>query len=166
MEKLKLPEVFKNKHILRLCIILFIGVVLLVLGGNGTKKTQAPTEQAMPTQQPYAETERRLEAILSKIKGVGAVDVMITYEGTGTRAYVTEVSREQTREESRTSTSESTSVVLPDDAPVLEEEVYPKVRGVIAVCEGAGSASVREQVILALRAVLNVEEHRIGVFAK
>lgn len=165
MEKLKWLEIFKNKHILRLCIILFIGVLLLSFGGS-TKKTQTQTPEVMPTQQPYAETERRLESILGKIKGVGSVDVMITYEGTGTRAYVTDVSRTQSREENKSSTSESTSVVLPDEAPVLEKEVYPKVRGVIAVCEGAGSAGVREQVILALKAVLNVEEHRIGVFVK
>ncbi len=163
MEKLKLPEILKNKHILRLCIILFIGTVLLLLGGN--KQTQAP-EPTLPTQQPYAETERRLEHILGQMQGVGAVEVMITYEGTGKRSYVADVSREQLREESRSNVSESTSVVLPKDAPVLEAETYPKVRGVIAVCEGAGSAAVREQVILALKAVLNVEEHRIGVFTK
>lgn len=164
MEKNKWLELFKNKHIIRLCIILLIGVFLLSFGKTSPKKTSTP--DSAPTEQPYAETERRLEAILSKINGVGAVDVMLTYEGTGTRAYVTEISRTQTREGEKSTASESTSVIVPDDAPVLEREQYPKVRGVIAVCEGGGNARVREQVIRAIKAVLAVEEHRIGVFAK
>lgn len=166
MEKLKLAEILKNKHILRLCIILFIGVLLLAFGGNTGKKAKADIAQDVPSMQPYAETERRLETILSKIKGVGDVEVMLTYDGTGKRTYVKETERTQSRAETQSSSSESISVLVPEDAPVLEAEVYPKVRGVIAVAEGAGSASVREQIVLALKAVLEVEEHRIGVFAK
>lgn len=165
MEKTKLAEILKNKHIVRLFIILLIGVLLLSFGKPMQKKEPSVQSEA-PTQQPYAETERRLEAILGKIKGVGAVDVMITYDGTGKRDFVTEISRAQTREAEKSSTTESTSVFAADDAPVLAREEYPKVRGVIAVCEGGGNASVREQVILAIKAVLAVEEHRIGVFAK
>lgn len=165
MEKINFSEIMKNKHIVRLCIILLIGILLLSIGKAKPKSAQVEND-ALPSQQPYAETERRLEAILSKIKGVGSVEVMITYDGTGKRDFVTEISREQMRDTDKSSTSESTSVVVPEDAPILAREEYPKVRGVIAVCAGGGSASVREQVILAIKAVLAVEEHRIGVFAK
>ncbi len=165
MEKINFGALVKNKHIVRLLVILLIGILLLSFGKAKPKPMQTESE-ALPTEQPYAETERRLESILSKIKGVGSVEVMITYDGTGKRDFVTEISREQTREPDKSSSTESTSVVVPEDAPILAREEYPKVRGVIAVCEGGSSASVREQVILAIKAVLAVEEHRIGVFAK
>ena len=165
MGKINLGELMKNKNIVRLSIILLIGILLLSFGKVKPKPTQT-TSEALPSQQPYAETERRLESVLSQIKGVGSVEVMITYDGTGKRDFVTEISREHMRETDKSSTSESTSVVVPEDTPILEREEYPKVRGVIAVCEGGSSASVREQVILAIKAALAVEEHRIGVFAK
>ncbi len=166
MDKIKWKDFLKNKHILRLVIILFIGILLLGFGNGAGKKVPQAEETAMPTEQPYAETERRLEAILSKIRGVGAVDVMLSYDGTGKRVYATEVERKQSKEASKSSSEEHIRMLVPEDAPVLETETYPKVRGVIAVAEGADSARVREQIICALKAVLAVEEHRIGVFAK
>lgn len=166
MEKIQWNKFLQNKHILRLGIILFTGILLLCLGGSPQKEKGKSENTPVPDGQPYAETERRLERILSEIQGVGDVSVMITYDGTGKREYLTDVSRTQQREEVKSNTSENYTAVLPKDSPVIEKEVYPKVRGVVAVCEGAGSTSVHEQVFMAIKAALDVEEHRIGVFAK
>ncbi len=166
MEKIQWNKFLQNKHILRIGIILFTGILLLVLGGTPKKENASNQDTQLPDGQPYAETERRLERILSEIKGVGAVRVMITYDGTGQREYLTDVSRSQQREENKSNMSENYTAVLPKDNPVIEKEVYPKVRGVVAVCEGADNTAVREQVFMAIKAALDVEEHRIGVFVK
>jgi len=150
-----------------LCIIVIIGTAFLLTGNKdsgGKSASDAATQ--LPTQFEGEETEKRLEKILSKIRGVEDVEVMITYDGTGKRSYVREVSREQMKDEHKSSTSESTSVVTAKDTPVIETEVYPQVRGVLVVAKGVQSAGVREQIVLAVKAVLDVEEHRIGVFAK
>lgn len=90
---------------------------------------------------------------------------MITYEGTGEKYYAADVTSESTSssdsaqaEKSRTqeSAKQSTKLITPSNEPVITKENFPKVQGVIVVCDGARDAQVRQDVITAVKAALNV----------
>jgi stage III sporulation protein AG len=80
--------------------------------------------------------EERLQEILSQIKGVGEVDVMLTYE-VGTETTATFSTRE-----------------------------ISQVKGVIVVAQGASSAAIKSDIMKAVGAVFNIPVSRITVFEK
>ncbi len=177
MNKEKMTELFsKNKNMKPLYIILIIGVVLLFLsnalfGGEDKKESEnMQTSVFMPTK----ELATELEKILSRIKGVGNVKVMITYESTGEKQLAADVTSEQSSssaadksESGRTQlqSKQTSKLFAPDDAAVVTKESFPKVMGVIVVCDGGADVQVKAAVTNAVRAVLDVADHKIGVFA-
>ena len=119
--------------------------------------------------------QTELEQILSQIAGAGKVSVMITYEGTGERYYATDVTSESTSssdgtQEARTraqeSEKQSKKLVTPSNEPVLTKDNFPKVLGVIVVCDGARDVQVKQAVVTAVKAALDVADHKISVFAR
>ena len=176
----KIKQLFgKNKHMQGIYIILIIGVAILFFTSSFFAKDGAKTaKQEDPAQVSTAvgkELQTELENILSQIAGAGEVSVMITYEGTGERYYATDVTSEssnssdgagQEKSREQESAKQSTKLVTPSNEPVLTKENYPKVQGVIVVCDGARSAQVKQDITSAVRAVLDVADHKISVFAR
>lgn len=83
--------------------------------------------------------EKRLAEILSQIKGVGAVDVMITLQDANTAAPVF----------SSTENAENN-----------------RVKGVIIAAEGAGSAVTKNDIISAVSSVFRIPAANVMVFEK
>lgn len=176
MNKEKLKEFFsKNKNIKPLYIILIIGVLLLLLSnifsGDKKEKNTVQTSVGMPTKELASE----LEGILSEIKGAGNVKVMITYESTGEKYLAADVTSEQSKSgggdakdnvRTQVQTKQSSKLFAPDDEAVVTKESFPEVMGVIVVCTGGGDVSVRANITNAVKAALNVADHRISVFEK
>ena len=50
--------------------------------------------------------------------------------------------------------------------PYISKTIMPKIEGVIVTCEGGGEKSVRENIVLAVRAVTGIEADKIQVFSK
>ncbi len=110
------------------------------------------------------------------MRGAGEVSVMITYEGTGEKYYAADVTSESSTNSSDTagqetsreqeSAKQSTKLITPSNEPVLTKENYPKVQGVIVVCDGARDAQVKQDITSAVRAALDVADHKISVFAR
>jgi len=166
----------KSKHTNGLYVILIIGIVIIVFGGNmfkgfvGDKTTPAPIPETI---MPDKELETELKAILSQMQGAGAVDIMITYESTGEKVYAIDVSEQSTvsNEDSQSGANKQNSniksdkkTITPSNTPVVAKEVYPKVKGVIVVAQGAGNAAVKQNIITAVKSVLDVPDHKISVF--
>ena len=118
-----------------------------------------------------------LEEILSKIKGVGKVKVMITYSETSKIQPV--YNEENTEENTEETDSEGgTRKIIQKDnrKEVIYEEVEgektiitqsttsPEIEGAIITAEGAGDASVKTNIILAVEAVTGLATHKIQVF--
>lgn len=175
----KIKQLFgKNKHMQGIYIILIIGVAILLFtssffGRDGAKTAKEDTVQVSSAVGKELQTE--LADILSQIAGAGEVSVMITYEGTGEKYYAADVTSESTnssdvagQETSREqeSAKQSTKLITPSNEPVLTKENYPKVQGVIVVCDGARDAQVRQDITSAVRAALDVADHKISVFAR
>lgn len=176
----KIKQLFgKNKHMQGIYIILIIGVAILFFTSSffvrdGTKTAKEDTVRVSSAVGKELQTE--LEDILSQIAGVGEVSVMITYEGTGEKYYAADVTSESSTNSSDTagqetsreqeSAKQSTKLITPSNEPVLTKENYPKVQGVIVVCDGARDAQVKQDITSAVRAALDVADHKISVFAR
>lgn len=108
--------------------------------------------------------EKKLEAILSGMAGVGRARVMLTLERTGEQVIARDEKRTEgsggTGTESRPATVNSGGR---EEAIVLTERL-PEVRGVIVIAEGAGNIAVRLNISAAVSTVLGIDEERVDVF--
>lgn len=149
-------------------IILIIGVILLILP-VGTK-TEKEKPQETETYETYKiETERSLKRILSKVKGVGDVEVFITLENYGEAVYAKNGQGEENGEKSAKEFSDN--YVLKNDAgggesPLVVKKETPEVFGVLVVAKGANDPLLKTQIISAVRAVTGAKAHRVEVLEK
>lgn len=159
-----------------------LAAVLFYLIGSGL---QCGTKQAEPTAKTMTETnrngnrdalEQRLIDVLSKIRGAGRVDVLVTYETNGEIVTATvRQTDEDVRNADGTGGSETSRSVREVTEPATVEtenghtpivlyEKEPVVRGVIVVAEGASDFSVRQKLEAAVHAATGIPIDRIEVF--
>lgn len=115
-----------------------------------------------------------LEDILSKIQGVGKVNVLITYSETSTvSAMYNEKQTTSMTQENDTSggtrTIESADidkkiVMNGDNLPITEKIIMPKIEGAIIAAEGGGNITVKANIMQAVSAVTGLPSHKIQVF--
>ena len=119
------------------------------------------------------ELEKRLETILSKIKGVSNVSVLITYSETEeiVPLYNINNSLSQTEEGDgkekvvKKEESVSKNVLLDNSSNVLiEKKLSPKIEGAIVIAKGVSNINVKSNIILAMEAVTGLASHKIQVF--
>ncbi len=174
-------------------IVVIICIIAIIAAGNfmrdGEKSVNEPAAAAgteKPGESQSYETddawsyEKDLENILSKIKGVGNVDVMITFASTveDVPAFQTERSENGTSErdsgggtrEINQSTLKETIIYeeIPGGGkkPVVVKKMMPEVKGVVVAADGAHDPVVRESICKAVQALLDVPLHRIQVFER
>lgn len=143
----------QKKNISLLYIIVSICILLLAFWGCTPEKAAEDSKTDVPSSPPLAET---LENVLSGIRGVGSVQVAVTYESG------TEIVPARNRD------GDSETVVTlgsgSGETVVKEKEIMPRVRGVIVVAGGAENAAVREDIVSAVRALTGAAVHSIAVF--
>lgn len=121
--------------------------------------------------------EKKLEAILSNIDGVGNVKVLITYsESSEVVAMYNENNKNSVVEEkdsgggTRTTTQTDTvkDIIYKeengDKIPVTGKVVNPKIEGAIITAVGANNGTVKSNIVLAVEAVTGLPTHKIQVF--
>ena len=121
--------------------------------------------------------QEELENILSKISGVGKVNVLLTYSQTSTQIPVyNEQNTQNDTEESDTSGGTRKVQEVDSKKEVIYEEidgektivtqsiVNPEIKGAIITAEGASSAEVKEIIIQAVEAATGLATHKIQVF--
>lgn len=180
-----------KKNTVNLLVIFILGIILM-LSGNRAFKSKNKEEinnqeydqnnnhiiNTTLNEKSFEERiEARLEALLSKVKGVGEVKVMVTL--TNGREIV--VATNKTLEEkeniekdseggerqSRESKSSEEKIIIRDernvDIPLILKEIEPKVEGVVIVAEGGGNSEINEMLKIAAQTVLGIESHRVQV---
>lgn len=121
--------------------------------------------------------ENKLKNILVKIKGVGNVDVLITYSQTSkVIPLYNEDSMESVTEEtdkeggSRTINENSAKREIiyqeenGDKKPITQSIINPKIEGAIITAQGANDVQVKANIISAVEAVTGLGSHKIQVF--
>ncbi len=166
-------------------LILIVTVIAIntILSDNSNKQesknTNATTNTAVTqTEQANSESlEDRLKNILSKIDGVGKVDVLISYSES---SQIVPMYNENIKETSTEEQDESggTRVITENDVqkdviyqedngqktPITQKTINPKIEGTIITAEGASNINVKENIIQAVSAATGIASHKIQVF--
>lgn len=178
-----LDNLDNKKFIIKIFIILVLSVILLIMlnGYTSVDKIDSTTvikessnEYTNLVKDDYESyIEDKLSEILSKLKGVGDVDVMVTLEDsvekipasnvTTTKEITNELdSQGGTREISRE--DETIQIVSTSNDVVVLKEVKPSVKGVIVVAEGADNILVLETLYEAVKTVLGISGNKVQIF--
>ena len=123
------------------------------------------------------ELESKLEKILSKIQGVGEVQVCINYqESAEVFAMYNENSKTSSTEETDTSggtrkieeiDTQKDIIYQEEDGkktPITQKVVQPKIEGAIITAQGANNANIKNNIIQAVEAITGLATHKIQVF--
>ena len=144
-------------------VILIIGVIIMLLSSVPDFDNSEKNEEVTKVSE-----EKRLEEILSDIEGVGEVSVMFTYYASNEKVLAYEKKTDRKGETSNGFGGESSDekAILADGEPVVLSEVFPTVRGVVVIAEGAGRSSVNQAITEAVSTALGVAVHKICVLPK
>lgn len=179
----------KIENIVVLILILIITIIAINTIWNKDKKETTKQDQTTTTTKQLAvetsnkevisedDMQTRLENILTNIDGVGKVKVLISYsESSQVVAMYNENSKNSQIEEkdsgggTRITTQEDVQkdIIYKEEngekVPITQKVVSPKIEGAIVTAQGAGSANVKNNIILAVEAVTGLSSHKIQVF--
>ena len=182
----------KIENLVFLIILSIITIVIINIIWNGNKKedkkeTDSNSKQLATTNQITNDSknnvqltdnlEEKLENILGKIQGVGAVKVCINYsESSEVVAMYNESSKVSNTEESDTSggtrkiqeTDSQKDIIFKEEngekTPITQKVVQPKIEGAIITAKGANNADTKANIIQAVEAVTGLATHKIQVF--
>ena len=192
MLKEKLSKIFKDdgnnkkktENLIFLLVILVITVVAInvIWKDDDVQKNttnnipkQLAVKESLSTNTKALTLEEKLENILSKIAGVGNVDVLLTYNETEEiiPIYNTKDKTSVTNETDSTGgtrvTQESDSsreVIYQNDEIIVQKTKSPKIEGAIIAASGANNSSVKASIIQAVEAATGLATHKIQVFEK
>ena len=190
MLKEKLIKIFKDegnnkKKTENLVFLLVILVVTVVAINVIWKDEETPKNTTNNTSKQLAvkenkstvelTLEEKLENILSKIAGVGNVDVLLTYNETEEiiPIYNTKDKTSVTNETDSTGgtritqeSDNSREVIYQDNEIIVQKTKSPKIEGAIIAASGANNSSVKANIIQAVEAATGLATHKIQVFEK
>lgn len=149
----------------RLPLLIFAAGLLLMLLPTGKRSTQAVQTAAQAAQtQELTPSQEEMEAILSRIDGVGRVDLLLTLRTSGASVYQTDTrtvtSGSGTTEECQTVFGQTTGS---GKEPVVQTTLAPQYQGALVVCDGADRASVRLAVVQAVTSLTGLGSNQIAV---
>ncbi len=163
LKKIKHIEIY----IAAIVALIIVAVYLTSCLSSPQEKTkqEVSTEktETFSSSQEYGEfLENKLCNVLASVKGAGNVKVALTLEGGFEYIYLTS-------DETKTSADGGEVVistpVLIDGKPVLEKEIYPKLKGIVVTATGANDVSVRLHLLEALQTVVEVDSQNITILA-
>ena len=149
----------------QLLILVLFGLLLAVIAipvdrekPVGEEKEETAREDAENDYE--TRMEQKLGELLSRVEGVGNVEIMLTVEGSGEK----QVEKDQTVTED--STQEETVYEESGNSgrtPYVASETNPRVEGVLVIAEGGDSSRVKQEIIEAAQALFGIEAHKIKI---
>lgn len=175
----------ENAVVFVIILIVTILIINMIWGGTDEKTEENILQNSTTTKLVNGDTEEvtsndevenNIKQILSKINGVGKVDILITYsESSQVVAMYNETYKESQTEEEDTSGGTRTIAEVNKDkeiiykeengkkVPITEKVVMPKMEGALIVAEGANNAEVKTNIIQAVEALTGLSTHKIQV---
>ncbi len=184
----------KIENLVVFVIILIITIIIINYVWNGEKKDnvknkldneqgsykqlasdlKATSNNSITTK---TDLEQKLEDILSKIDGVGKVNVLITYsQSSEIVAMFNEMSKTSSTQEEdseggirKINETDTTKEVIYTqengvNVPVTQKVINPTIEGAIITAIGANNATTKTNIIQAVEAVTGLATHKIQVF--
>lgn len=187
-EKLSFIRLSKEKKE-KAAILFLLGVFFLLLAtpissitskeGRSEEKEECGTteeiQQNIENDAYIAMLENKLEQTIEGMEGAGKVHVMITLEDGGEKILDKNQPYESSKEivkeggkESEISTiqSDSQTVLIDVDGntgPIVIQERYPDIEGVVVVCEGGDNSKTSLRIKEAVQALFSIDTHKIVV---
>ena len=143
-------------------LVALAGAVLLLWPEGDSGPAAESGSSGLTAQVRDVETE--MEDILSKISGVGRVQVLLTAESDGGRLLAEDV--EESWQDSALTSRSGETVVVDDgqgQTPIVKQTWYPTYRGALVVCQGGDQAAVRLAVTEAVTALTGLSADRVTV---
>lgn len=188
LEKLRkyLEKANNKKYINNLLIILMVSIIFLIVANYFLNPKnldimdlpdEYPKDYVYDIEDDYSSyLEQKLVNILSKLAGVGKVNVMVTLENSVekiTANNITKTSENTIENDSEGGTRElhredlTTQVVTKgnNDELLVVKEIKPTVQGVIVVAEGAEDPEIKELLYEAVKTALGIKGNRVQVYS-
>lgn len=154
-------KIKKDKKSLVIICAAVLGMVLIMLSGTTDEKSK--TEVKNGTEETYQISEEKLQKLLSKIKGAGRVSVIISYESGSEAVFAYDKDENLQKDEQRT----KSDYIIVDgengETGLKIKTVYPKIKGVAVVCDGADDPFTKEQIISVVSALFDISTRKISV---
>ena len=185
----------KIENLVFFVVLLIITIVIINFIWNGNeeannKETMNDTSKQLASSKDGAEKninsnnlddtenlENKLKNILSKIQGVGEVEVCLNYSETSeVVAMYNENSTTSTTEETEDAggsrkieeTDIKKDVIFEENdgtkTPITAKVIKPKIEGAIITAQGVNNAEIKNNIIQAVEAVTGLATHKIQVF--
>ena len=161
-----IEKIKNNRKLQILLLVLVVCVILLVYIAyfiNDTNEETITEESysASTTEKYVASLESKLENVLSNIEGVGEVSVAITVSS----GFVYEYAYEEKSKGSLSSTTNSSSLILVNNEPVIISKIYPVISGVLVVAEGSENIGVKLNILESVQTLLDVANEDITILS-
>ena len=157
---------FKKIKPYHLLIVLALGVFLLVSSNFFASPKNHETNKKSE-EMTVDNIEKRLAETVKKIDGINDADVFITYENNGVKRHATNIKDDAVTGENNVTVKKETSAVMKKEGtletPFVSEEILPQIRGVLIVASGADDLKLKEEITVAISAVLGVPLHKVRV---
>lgn len=190
MEKIKEKITKKsNKFTYMIILIIIAGVMILVVSyfndstptflnlSNDTTFKENKREENLSTSTTYQDkVKNELKNILSKVKGVGEVDVIIHFEGGEERIPALDSEKSNTVTEERDSNGgnrvnnnnkDGTKVVMSSQGsstePLILKTYNPKIIGILIVAEGADDTRLSYELTKIVSSLYDISESKVSV---
>lgn len=163
----------KNKFNKIIIFAVIVAILLLAFGKKGDKEEKPSETQASDFNfsQYKEELGEEAERALSKIKGAGDVEVILSFESRG-KTVIARNSQSKTQKDSGSGeekeVKENTDSVVvygqgQNETPYVTEEKLPLPTGALVIAKGASSESVKLELYEAVKALYGIDSHRIKV---
>lgn len=183
----KITEKLRNlKNAEIVIVLLFVAVVLSIYASSinrASPSVPAPDNETNKGVQWVGQgtyedqQELKLQKKLSAIKGVGKVEVMITYKSSKEIVTAMNTTQSETVTEEQDSSGgtrrvsqrdiNSQTVTIGETGnakPLVVKEMEPEIKGVIVIAEGARDMRVKLDLIRAVQTALGVSPQQVEVF--
>lgn len=194
--KEKMDSFLKEKSIVNLVILLLLVIMIYLVvsyftGVNNITKSEKTNLENTSKEQveikeegdsevlSYQEKqEKDLEKILSKIEGVGEVEVVINFQSSEVKVpAVDNSSQKSTTEETdseggtrvNSQETDGDKIVMSNNSsgsePVILKTEKPEVLGVMVVAEGAEDSKIKYEITKAISSLYNISVDKVNVLA-
>lgn len=186
--EMKIKEFIQKIGVFRLLLLILSGVMLVVLSLPTKDSASEPMESYESGSSGESDTvfgamekyikrqEEATEEILSKVEGIGTVEVMLTLAASEEKVTLQDsrITEDDSRQEDGTGGSKVDSAYQTEEESVLikkdgEESPYvvqihsPVIEGVVVVAQGVNSSKKETEIIEAIQALFPIEPHKIKV---
>ena len=141
----------KNKKFYLIILFAAVGIILLLVGGENTAKTEDTKEDQMLSEY-TREVEEKIKELCSKVKGVSDVSVAVSFESGFEYVYARD-------DDGDIAMSGSGST---KNAVKIKEKM-PVISGIGVVCKGGGDPAVQKKLLDLLSAAFGISSNKIFI---